>query len=286
MDPRPAISEIALIYPSSYPTFKAGTGRLARMLARIKDRVLLARFEAFATSKQQNLSLLDVGCGDGRFLLTLRRHFPLARLAGLDWDFAPHVAHQLRSANIVMYTGTIEETILPLQCFDIITLNQLIEHVWDVQLVLRRCFDALKPGGRLAIETPNPGGWDRRFFRTGAWGAYYWPRHLNLFSRQHLTELVESVGMVTDFTAWLVAPPCWINSFRYTACRAGVPRRIAAALFSDNSLIWLALFTIVDRAAIAVGVETSNQKLVARRPATDRVPAPGPGEASEAPSNS
>jgi SAM-dependent methyltransferase len=266
LNPRPAISEIAKIYPQEYPTFTGRFGAAAGVLARIKDSVLLRRFEGFAAGAPETMSLLDVGCGDGRFLLTLRRRYPRARLAALDWEFAPAVAAELTAAGIEMFVGTIESAALPAEHFDIISMNQLIEHVWDVPLVLRCCRDALRPGGRLAMETPNPGGWDRQFFRAGAWGSYYWPRHLNLFTRRHLSGLVQEAGMEVDFCAWLVAPPCWIYSWQFAARRAGVSAWLASRVFSDRSLLWLATFTIVDRLALLFGRETSNQKLVARRP--------------------
>ena len=166
--PRPTIAEIGRIYPSNYPTFTNRFGRSGSLFAKVKDQVLVGRFDVLCAGLPASMRLLDIGCGDGRFLLALRRRFPVAELTGLDWFFGPAIAEELAKANIKTIAGTIENTPLPDKKFDVITMNQIIEHTWDVRLVIERCKRALAVGGLLAIETPNPDGWDRRFFKAGA----------------------------------------------------------------------------------------------------------------------
>ena len=264
LNPRPTISEISRIYPAEYATFTKRFGRADSILAKIKDRVLLGRFSAFSERVSDTMSLMDVGCGDGRFLLALRKRYPKAKLTALDWSFGPSVAEELAAAGIQTIAGEIETAEFPDETYDVITMNQLIEHVWDVRLVLERCRRALKIGGLLALETPNPDGWDRRFFRAGGWGSYYWPRHLNLFTRPHLSRLVTEAGMDVVLSQSLLAPPCWIYSCQFSAKRAGIGKW-SAKLFPDTSTPLLAAFAVLDRIALLLGAETSNQKMVARR---------------------
>jgi len=267
LKPRPTIKEIGRIYPKEYATFtkRFATGGL---LAWIKDRVLLGRFGALSAKLPESMRLLDIGCGDGRFLLALRKQLPNAALSGLDWSFGPLVVDELASANIKVLTGTIETAALPEEHYDVITMNQLIEHVWDVRLVLERCRRALKVGGLLAMETPNPDGWDRRFFKSGAWGAYYWPRHLNLFTRHHLSRVVAECGMEVVLAQSLLAPPCWIYSCQFSAQRAGIGNWFNK-LFPDTSTPLLAAFAVLDRIALMFGAETSNQQIVASKRSPD-----------------
>ena len=143
-------------------------------------------------------------------------------------------------------------------------MNQIIEHVWDVRLTLNSCRAALKMGGLLAIETPNPDGWDRTFFRSGAWGSYYWPRHLNLFTKAHMTRILEESGLEVVSSNSLLAPPCWIYSIQFSASRAGVGPWFKS-LFADNNILLLAVFAVLDRVALCLGAETSNQQMIARR---------------------
>jgi 2-polyprenyl-3-methyl-5-hydroxy-6-metoxy-1,4-benzoquinol methylase len=264
LNPRPTIEEIGRIYPAEYATFTKRFGHVGSLLARIKDGVLLQRFHALSAELPGTMRLLDVGCGDGRFLLALRRRYPEAQLTGLDWNFGPAVASELANAGIGTITGAIETVDLPQGRYDVVTMNQLIEHVWDVRLVLDRCRAALRPGGLLAVETPNPDGWDRRFFRAGGWGGYYWPRHLNLFSRAHLTRLMAESQLQVTLAQALLAPPCWIYSCQFAAERAGMGAWVKK-VFSDTSVPLLAAFAALDRIALLFGAETSNQKIIARR---------------------
>ena len=264
LNPRPTIAEIGRIYPPEYPTYTKRFGRSGSLLARLKDKVLLGRFEALAARVPTSMRLLDVGCGDGRFLLALRRRFPAAELTGLDWFFGGTVRDELTSSNIQTITGTIETASVPADKFDVITMNQIIEHLWDVRSAVEQCKRGLKIGGLLAIETPNPDGWDRRFFRTGGWGGYYWPRHLNLFTREHLARIMTECGLEVVASGPLLAPPCWIYSCQFSARRAGLGDWFNK-VFSDTSLPLLAAFAAIDRAALLLGAETSNQKMIARR---------------------
>src|ERR1700731_903077 len=258
LNPRPAISEIETIYPNSYSTFTKRFGQPESWLAKIKDKALLGRFAASAGRLPETMSLLDIGCGDGRFLMTLRKRYPKGKLFGLDWCFGPSVAEEMAAARIETIVGAVESVDLPASGLDVITMNQLIEHVWDVRLVLDRCRGGLKPGGILAIETPNPDGWDRRFFRRGSWGGYYWPRHLNLFSRQHLSRLVAECGMEVELCQSLLAPPCWIYSCQFSMQRAGVRGKLVKSILPDTSTLLLGAFAVLDRLALFFGAETSN----------------------------
>src|SRR5215813_9221952 len=58
LNPRPAISEIGRIYPPQYGTFTKRFGRAGSWFARIKDKVLLGRFETLAARVPVAMQLL------------------------------------------------------------------------------------------------------------------------------------------------------------------------------------------------------------------------------------
>lgn len=266
LNPRPTLAAINRIYPPEYSSFSGKFARDNSVIAWIKERVILRRFGTLGRLLPPRFCLMDIGCGDGRFLLSLRRLFPDSELYALDWKYSPSVLEELRRANIHAITGTVETAPLPPGKFDAIVMNQLIEHVWDPRVVIDRCRAALKVGGRLAMETPNPEGYDRRLFKAGAWGSYYWPRHLNLFSRAHLSRLVEEAGMSVELWQPLLAPPCWTYSIRSLFKRLGLLGKAADKIFADTNSLVLAPFAAIDLAATLLGMRTSNQKLIAVRP--------------------
>ena len=69
------------------------------------------------------------------------------------------------------------------------------------------------------IETPNADGYDRRLFRSGAWGLYYYPRHLNLFSREGLRRVLERDDFVVIRQTHLLQPLGWIFTMHSLAGR-------------------------------------------------------------------
>ena len=116
----------------------------------------------------------------------------------------------------------------------------------------------------MSIETPNPDGWDRRFFTKGSWGGYYWPRHLNLFSSEKLTEIVEKSGFEVKKKYRLLAPPCWIYSLQFFLKRLA-PNRNLNFYVPDDSLFFLGIFAVIDSIAKFLNFTTSNQKILAKK---------------------
>ena len=118
------------------------------------------------------LSLLDVGCGGG--LLSE----PLARLGAevTGIDPAPtnvEVAslHASRSGVPVRYRrATVEELVAAGERFDVVLAMEVVEHVADVDLFVRTCCQAVKPGGFLFMATLNR---TKRAFALAIVGAEY-----------------------------------------------------------------------------------------------------------------
>lgn len=133
--------------------------------------------------------LLDVGCGNGDFLV-------LARSAGwdaygVDFDAAAVSAAQSQGLNVVQ--GGIEVFDGQSAKFDAITLSHVVEHVHDPRALLEACFRLLKPGGYFWVETPNLDSLGHGRFGP-AWRGLEPPRHLVLFNWDGLEGLLAECG--------------------------------------------------------------------------------------------
>ena len=133
--------------------------------------------------------LLDVGCGNGAFLLR-------ARSAGWDvmgLDFDAKAADVAKQRGLDVKVGGVDSLKHVNDAFDIITLAHVIEHVHEPIHLLRDCLRLLKPGGCLWIETPNINAYGHMIYGEN-WLHLDPPRHLVLFNRESLHKALYKVG--------------------------------------------------------------------------------------------
>jgi len=133
--------------------------------------------------------LFDLGCGNGDFLT-------LARSVGWDCtgaDFDEAAVAAARKQGHVVYHSGAEALAGFRDHFDLITLSHVIEHVYDPADVLAACFQALKPEGRIWIDTPNIDATGARLFKR-YWRGLEAPRHLVLFNHDSLSGLLANAG--------------------------------------------------------------------------------------------
>jgi len=120
--------------------------------------------------------LLDVGCGNGAFVMVSRMNGINALGVELSCDEKAHSKH-------VHYQDLLEVN-FPTEYFDAITLNDVLEHFPDPRPYLEECFRILKPNGRLIIDFP-----DFEF-------KHHWKEveHLWMLEPEQLTTLVSGYG--------------------------------------------------------------------------------------------
>jgi len=98
----------------------------------------------------QGLRLLDIGCGTGIFIQFLKRY---GHVVGLDFSTdALDFCRQRGCSELVRGDGSI----LPFgaNTFDLLTANDLVEHLDDDLAALREFLRVLKPGGRVFLFVP------------------------------------------------------------------------------------------------------------------------------------
>jgi 2-polyprenyl-3-methyl-5-hydroxy-6-metoxy-1,4-benzoquinol methylase len=262
LNPRPAGADLDLIYPSNYYAFASGGRSLVARLRRRWEGGKVRLYRRLVGEGRRRI--LDVGCGDGRFLGLLRDFgAPQWELVGVDFD--PEVVARCRAAGFEAHATRVEELREGEGTFDAVVMLQLIEHVENPVEICRRVFALLRPGGHFIVETPSVAGLDYRAFRGRAWGHYHFPRHWNLFSRESLQRMLEAEGFGIARSEYLISTSSWIISCHNWLLDRGWPAPLVRFFHYQNPLL-LALFVALDWARARLGFPTSNQRVIARKP--------------------
>lgn len=106
--------------------------------------------------------VLDLGCGWGTFDFVLSPR--VSEIVGLDFssksvEICNKLLEEKKLDNVKFVCANAAKTGLEPGSFDLIISADLFEHIYpdDFELVMDECKRLLKPGGKLAIWTPNRG---------------------------------------------------------------------------------------------------------------------------------
>lgn len=104
---------------------------------------------------EQNLKLLDLGCGQGHFTYKIKRQFPNYDVFGLDYSITAidYANSSFKGINFIVANAYYPP--YNNEYFDIIVCNNLWEHVPDPLSLLHAISRILKPNGLLIISTPS-----------------------------------------------------------------------------------------------------------------------------------
>lgn len=118
-------------------------------------RIILSLLES---DKSKPVRVLDLGCGDGSFTLEAGQKIGNNELYGVD--IVEEFIQQCQAKGIRAYHGDLNEP-LPLdsESFDVVTANQIFEHLHHTDLFLREIHRVLRRGGYAVISTPNLAAW-------------------------------------------------------------------------------------------------------------------------------
>jgi len=255
MNPMPDLATIASFYPANYDIYEdddkpvePGLWKSALLRRRgyqhLTGGLLAALLSPFAGWAGETTTpdwvpggaLLDVGCGNGRFLRSMR---------ALGWrvqgvEFSEDGVRVCRKAKLPVHHGDLVSAALPDDAFDVITVRHVIEHIAEPQLFFRELVRVLKPGGRLVMETPNSQALGRAWLSVN-WFANEVPRHLYLYHPGNLSRLATAHGLACASMSLSTSPKILLNSLDYILENRGKPsKRIRWRRFLARLYVWTA----------------------------------------------
>jgi 2-polyprenyl-3-methyl-5-hydroxy-6-metoxy-1,4-benzoquinol methylase/glycosyltransferase involved in cell wall biosynthesis len=153
------------------------------------EEEIKARQRMYIDYFQGQEEVLDIGCGRGEFLELLRDHGIKARGADIDTDMV--LLCREKGLDVVKEDAFSCLEKLPDESLGGIFAAQVIEHFPSDQIIrlVRRCYQKIRPGGVVVLETPNPqclSIFARSFYMDF---SHVWPCH-----PEAMRYLLESVG--------------------------------------------------------------------------------------------
>ena len=170
---------------------------------RASARIILNLLEKFCKDKGR---LLDIGCSTG-FLLNeaQKRGWEVAGVELSEWA----AEYAKKNFHLNIYNTNLEKAGIPENSYDVVVMQDTIEHLLNPRGVLEEINRILKPGGILYVNTPDIESNSSRLLRAKWWGINQF--HLYYFSRKTLTKLLTACG----FKPFKYVSHERIFSFRY-----------------------------------------------------------------------
>jgi SAM-dependent methyltransferase len=231
---------------------------------------------------------LDVGAAEAEFCLLARKEWPETRFDVLDLDDRVEEAVRCGRAEQA-YVGWFPALAPSFEGeYDVVSMSHYLEHTRVPEDEIAAARRALKPGGCLLIEVPDPAsGFGRLLGRW--WFPWYQPQHLHFLSVENLGAMLQQQGFTAlrwyrheahipgDLAASVIMllnrlGPVWNLPWRPPGSPLG---RLRCALVWAAGLLPLVLASIGDAAlrplVRPLGLSTA-YRVVARRNETEAAP--------------
>lgn len=139
---------------------------------------------------EKNISILDIGCGNGGLLENLK-NFGFTDLTGYDPSLA--CVKHMSNKNIKAIQGSLFDiSSLVNKDFDLVILSHVMEHICDIEKAKASISNRIKDKGYLYIETPDASMYSNNFIL-----PYYYfdTEHINHFD-EHFHEMLFSKAFI------------------------------------------------------------------------------------------
>ena len=195
--PRLREHDLPTLYGTYYPRRLIDVAALGRDLgnpwtavARVRRWIAGGNYQGQYYART-GMKVLDYGCGTGRTLLEMAQN----GVEGYGIETDPNIAAVSSHYGLNVHIGSLRDEPFPNVRFDLIILNQVVEHIPDPGSLIAQLTGRLAPGGRMVISFPNSGSIYRRIFGR-RWIHWHVPYHQHHFARRSFHRFIRPLGLV------------------------------------------------------------------------------------------
>ena len=179
--------------------------------------------------------ILDVGCATGIFLNEMQKRDWDCRGVEPDQEAADYAQSRF---GLDVFHGVLENSNLPSNTYNAVTLWDVLEHVYDINLTISEIFRVLKPGGNLIATLPNAIAFERYFF-SKYWVGWEVPRHYRTFTPKTIKQFLSKNNYIDieifSFTgrhgAFMLSVEFWLSEVNLALWKKKLIRIILGSFF-------------------------------------------------------
>lgn len=188
LSPAPTQEELNIAYDDSY--YGDGEEKFGGFIEKVLDYFRSVRGRRVMSYISPPAKVLDIGCGNGRFLGGLIEQ----GFDGYGIELAGRAAQRAGQVpELKLKTGSLTATDFEESFFDCICMWHVFEHLTEPKETLKIIDKILKPCGYLMISMPNIDSFQSRLFG-GNWLHLDPPKHLFFLKSSDLISEMEALG--------------------------------------------------------------------------------------------
>ena len=146
-----------------------------------KEQLILKYFKNY----KSKIAILDIGCGEGKFLLNLDKNKFIKKGIEINKD----ACRSCKKRSLSVLNKDFLKIEFNSEKYEVITLWHVLEHLDNPRAVLEKINRILKPNGILVISTPNIGSVGFKIGKS-RWFHIDSPRHRFLYNKKSLKFLL------------------------------------------------------------------------------------------------
>lgn len=174
---------------------------------RINRRTFTDRLKKIFRKTGFKSDYLDIGSALGDCLIEAKK-LKWTNVYGIEPSV--YATNFARQRGLKITNGVLNKNSFKNNAFNIITSQDVLEHITDPVSHLKLVNHILKPNGWLYLVTPDIGGYWHKFLRSG-WYHYKPGEHVSYFSKSNLKKTLEKTG----FSNIQIYPTYHVMSLEY-----------------------------------------------------------------------